>query len=59
MLLHRETIILGGEMSALRVVNSYKVNKAVGELGGESQLSKVEEKIGLGKSFVVPAQKRK
>jgi 2-polyprenyl-3-methyl-5-hydroxy-6-metoxy-1,4-benzoquinol methylase len=58
LLLHSATIIPGGNMGILRIVNSHKVDKAIGKLIGGNRVTKLKEKAGLGKSLVVLARKR-
>ncbi len=57
-LLRSETIIPGGNMGITRIVNSWKVNKAAVKMIGADHVIRLKEKIGLGKSLVVLAQKR-
>jgi SAM-dependent methyltransferase len=57
-LLHSETIIPGGNMGILRIVNSSTVNKLIGKMINPNRVMNIKEKIGLGKSLVVLAQRR-
>jgi 2-polyprenyl-3-methyl-5-hydroxy-6-metoxy-1,4-benzoquinol methylase len=57
-LLHSETIIPGGNMGMLRLVNSHKINRVIDKLIGSNRVTRLKEKTGLGKSLVVLARKR-
>jgi 2-polyprenyl-3-methyl-5-hydroxy-6-metoxy-1,4-benzoquinol methylase len=57
-LLHGETIIPGGNRGILRLVNSHRLNALIQRVMPDHCIVRLKEKIGLGKSLVVVAQKR-
>ena len=56
--LHSETIIPGGNGGILRLINSNKVKRAIEMIIHPDHMVKLKERVGLGKSLVVLAQKR-
>ena len=52
------TIIPHGTRGILRLVNSYKLNAAVGWLVSQQKLDALKEKAGLGWQMIVMAQKK-
>jgi len=56
--LHSETIIPGGNLGILRLINSNKVERAIETIIRPDRMVKLKEWVGLGKSLVVLAQKR-
>jgi SAM-dependent methyltransferase len=57
-LLHSETIIPGGNRGILRLINSPKLNAVMQKVFRDSDIVRFKERIGLGKSLLVAAQKR-
>jgi 2-polyprenyl-3-methyl-5-hydroxy-6-metoxy-1,4-benzoquinol methylase len=53
-----KTVIPGGDLGILRLVNSNKLDKTVTRIIHPYRLTRFKERIGLGKSLVVLAQKR-
>jgi len=56
--LRSETVIPGGNRGMLRLINSNKVERAIGTIIHREHIIKLKERVGLGKSLVVLAQKR-
>jgi hypothetical protein len=56
--LHSETIVPGGNRGILRLINSNKVERAIETIIHPDHMVKLKERVGLGKSLVVLAQKR-
>jgi 2-polyprenyl-3-methyl-5-hydroxy-6-metoxy-1,4-benzoquinol methylase len=56
--LHSETIIPGGNRGMLRLINSNKVQRTIETIIRREHIVKLKERVGLGKSLVVLAQKR-
>jgi 2-polyprenyl-3-methyl-5-hydroxy-6-metoxy-1,4-benzoquinol methylase len=56
--LHSETIIPDGNRGILRLINSNKVERAIETIIHPDHMVKLKERVGLGKSLVVLAQKR-
>jgi len=56
--LHTETVIPAGNRGILRLVNSNRLNALIHKVVPESYIVRLKEKIGLGKTLVVLAQKR-
>jgi hypothetical protein len=56
--LRSETIIPGGNRGMLRLINSNKLERAIGTIIHRERIIKLKERVGLGKSLVVLAQKR-
>ena len=47
-----------GNCGMLRIINSYRVNSTLEKIISGNNITKLKEKIGLGASLVVLAQKR-
>jgi len=58
-MLHRESIIPAGNRGILRVINSYRLNALIHRVVPEPYVMRLKEKMGLGKTLVVVAQKRR
>ena len=56
--LRSETIIPSGNCGILRFINSNKVERAIETIIRREHIVKLKERVGLGKSLVVLAQKR-
>jgi 2-polyprenyl-3-methyl-5-hydroxy-6-metoxy-1,4-benzoquinol methylase len=54
---HHETILPAGNRGLLRLVNSRKINIALETVIDADKLTKLKERVGLGKSLVAMAQK--
>jgi 2-polyprenyl-3-methyl-5-hydroxy-6-metoxy-1,4-benzoquinol methylase len=54
---HAETIIPGGDLGFLRLINSEKAERVLGKVLNPHRFMKMKERAGLGKSLVVLAQK--
>jgi 2-polyprenyl-3-methyl-5-hydroxy-6-metoxy-1,4-benzoquinol methylase len=56
--LYTSTIVPLGNHGILRVINSYKVNAALGLLASQKKLERFKERAGWGYTLIVLAQKR-
>jgi 2-polyprenyl-3-methyl-5-hydroxy-6-metoxy-1,4-benzoquinol methylase len=56
--LHSETIIPAGNRGILRLINSRRLNALIQTIVPEPSIVQLKEKIGLGKTLVILAQKR-
>ena len=56
--LHSETVIPAGNRGILRLINSYRLNGWIEKVVPEPYIVRLKERIGLGKSLAVVAQKR-
>ena len=56
--LHSETIIPAGNRGILRLINSWRLNALIQKVVPEPYIVTLKEKVGLGKTLVVVAQKR-
>ena len=56
--LRSETVIPAGNRGMLRLINSNKVQRAIETIIHREHIIKLKERVGLGKSLVVLAQKR-
>jgi len=57
-ILHRGTIIPEGHLGILRLINSYRLNGWIEKVVPAPYIVRLKERIGLGKTLVVVAQKR-
>jgi SAM-dependent methyltransferase len=56
--LHSETIIPAGNRGILRLINSWRLSALIQKVVPEPYMVTLKEKVGLGKTLVVVAQKR-
>ncbi len=57
-LLHTETMMPAGNLGVLRLINSYRLNGLIKKVVPEPSIVGIKERIGLGKTLLVVAQKR-
>ncbi len=57
-ILHTLTIAPLGNRGVLRLINSYKINTALGLLVSRQDLEKLKERAGLGSTLIALAQKK-
>jgi len=56
-ILQAETIIPAGNRGILRLINSYRLNKMIHKIVPEPSVIRLKEKMGLGRTLIVQAQK--
>ena len=57
-ILHASTIVPYGNRGILRLINSYKVNTALGRLISQQYLERLKERAGLGFTLIALARKK-